>query len=39
MREDAEGWYENGVLDKCLGVCAVAARLATEELFGLKGAE
>jgi len=35
--EDAEWWYENGGLDKCPGVCAVAARLAAEELFRLRG--
>ena len=37
--EDAEWWYENGGLDKCPGVCAVAARLAAEELFRLREAE
>jgi C_GCAxxG_C_C family probable redox protein len=31
--EDAEWWYRNDGLDKCPGVCSVAARLAAEELF------
>ena len=35
--EDAEWWYENEGLDKCPGVCAVAARLAAEELFKIRG--
>ncbi|MBD3205063.1 hypothetical protein GF319_01815 [Candidatus Bathyarchaeota archaeon] len=34
--EDAEWWYENEGLDKCPGVCAVAAKLAAEELFKLR---
>jgi len=29
-------WYENNGLDKCPGVCAVAARMAAEELFKLR---
>jgi len=35
--EDAEWWYRNEGLDKCPGVCAVAARLAAEELFKIRG--
>jgi C_GCAxxG_C_C family probable redox protein len=35
--EDAEWWYRNEGLDKCPGVCAVAARLAAEELFDIRG--
>lgn len=34
--EDAEWWYRNEGLDKCPGVCAVAARLAAEELFKIR---
>jgi len=34
--EEAEWWYENNGLDKCPGVCAVAARMAAEELFKLR---
>jgi C_GCAxxG_C_C family probable redox protein len=32
--EEAEWWYENNGLDKCPGVCAVAARYAAEEILG-----
>jgi hypothetical protein len=34
--EDAAWWYENNGLDKCPGVCAVAARLAAQEIFGIR---
>jgi C_GCAxxG_C_C family probable redox protein len=34
--EDAEWWYKNEGLDKCPGVCAVAARLVAEELFKIR---
>ncbi len=33
--EDAEWWYENGGLDVCPGVCAVAARIAAKEILKL----
>jgi C_GCAxxG_C_C family probable redox protein len=35
--EDAEWWYRNEGLDKCPGVCALAARLASDELFKIRG--
>ena len=31
--EDSKWWYEHGGLDKCPGVCAVAARLAAEVIL------
>jgi len=31
--EDAEWWYEHNGLDKCPGVCAVAARIGAEEIL------
>jgi C_GCAxxG_C_C family probable redox protein len=31
--EDAEAWYRDGGLDKCPGVCAVAARIGAEVIF------
>ena len=34
--EDAEWWYTNDGLDKCPAVCAVAAKLAAEELFMMR---
>ena len=34
--EEAEWWYENDGLDKCPGVCAVAARIAAEEILKLR---
>jgi C_GCAxxG_C_C family probable redox protein len=34
--EEAEWWYRNEGLDKCPGVCAVAARLAAEEIFKVR---
>ncbi len=36
--EDAEWWYENDGLDKCPGVCAVAARITAEEVMKLRAA-
>lgn len=33
---DAEWWYEHGGLDKCPGVCSVAARIAAEEIMELR---
>ena len=35
--EDAEWWYEHGGLDKCPGVCAVAARIGGEEILRMAG--
>lgn len=35
--EDIEWWYWNEGLDKCPDICTVAARLAAEELFTLRG--
>ena len=37
--EDAEWWYEHGGLDKCPGVCSVAARIAAEEIIELRNHE
>jgi C_GCAxxG_C_C family probable redox protein len=34
--EDAEAWYKDGGLDKCPGVCAVAARIGGEVILGLR---
>jgi C_GCAxxG_C_C family probable redox protein len=34
--KEAEWWYRNEGLDKCPGVCAVAARLAAEEIFMMR---
>jgi len=31
--EDAEWWYKHDGLDKCPGVCAIAARIAAESIF------
>jgi C_GCAxxG_C_C family probable redox protein len=31
--EDAEAWYRDGGLDKCPGVCAVAARIGAEVIL------
>ena len=36
--EDTEWWYEHGGLDKCPRVCAVAARIAAEEIIDLRKA-
>ncbi len=36
---DAEWWYENDGLDKCPGVCAVAARITAEEIMKLRDAQ
>jgi len=33
--EDAEWWYDNEGLDKCPGVCAVAARIGAEVILKL----
>ena len=35
--EDSEWWYRNEGLDKCLGVCAVAARMGAEAIINLRG--
>lgn len=37
--EEAEWWYENNGLDKCPGVCAVAARMTAEELYSIRESE
>lgn len=34
--EDAEAWYRDGGLDKCPGVCAVAARIGAEVIIDLR---
>lgn len=34
--EDSEAWYKDGGLDKCPGVCAVAARIGAEVIIELR---
>jgi C_GCAxxG_C_C family probable redox protein len=34
--EDAEAWYKDDGLDKCPGVCAVAARMGAEAILKLR---
>jgi C_GCAxxG_C_C family probable redox protein len=34
--EDAEAWYKDNGLDKCPGVCAIAARIGAEVILGLR---
>jgi len=34
--EDAEAWYKDNGLDKCPGVCAVAARIGAEVILELR---
>jgi len=34
--EDAEAWYTDNGLDKCPGVCAMAARIGAEVILGLR---
>ena len=34
--EDAEAWYKDDGLDKCPGVCAVAARIGAEAILELR---
>jgi C_GCAxxG_C_C family probable redox protein len=37
--EDAEAWHKDGGLDKCPGVCAVAARIGAEVILELRKAK